>query len=91
MMALGKNSILSAAAWAKLAKGMGMSPRQEQIANCVFMGFGDKEIAEEIGVSVPTVRTHMGRLFNKLDVDDRVKLVLVVMRRYCQDYCPHRQ
>jgi len=91
LMAISKNKMLSAAAWKQLAQGLGMSPRQKQIARCLFTGLGDKQIAQELGVSVPTVRTHLSRLFAKLDVGDRVELILHLMNQYCTNYCTLRQ
>jgi DNA-binding CsgD family transcriptional regulator len=74
--------------WSELADASEMSPRQKQIAQCILSGMGDKQIAEEIGIKVPTVRTHMGRLFDKLDVNDRVELVLHFMHRFREQRCP---
>jgi DNA-binding CsgD family transcriptional regulator len=51
---------------------------------------GDKQIAEKIGIKVPTVRTHMGRLFDKLSVGDRVELVLHFVHRFRDQRCPRR-
>ncbi|MHC4983052.1 MAG: response regulator transcription factor [Planctomycetota bacterium] len=90
-MALGKNRLVTAGAWSEMADGLGMSPRQNQIARCLFRGLGDKQIAQELGVAVPTIRTHISRLFTKLDVADRVELILFLMQQYCGNYCPHRQ
>jgi DNA-binding NarL/FixJ family response regulator len=34
------------------------------------------EIASSVRVSVPTVKTHVGRIFIKLDVDNRVQMAI---------------
>jgi DNA-binding CsgD family transcriptional regulator len=76
--------------WSALADATDMSPRQREIARCILSGMGDKQIAEKIGIKVPTVRTHMGRLFDKLSVGDRVELVLHFVHRFRDQRCPRR-
>jgi len=53
-----------------------LSPRQDQIVALLFKGYGDKQIALELGLSLPTVRTHMTRLFGKIGVSDRCNLLI---------------
>ena len=68
--------LLSAQEWARLTREFDLSPRQADIIKCLLLGNSDKQIAKELRISVPTVRTHMGRLFQKSGVDDRVELIL---------------
>lgn len=59
------------------AAGAGEPPlteREAQIARLVASGLSDKEIAQSLGISFTTVRTHIKRAFDKLGVDNRVKL-----------------
>jgi len=49
----------------------GLSPRQEQIAKGITRGLLDKQIADHLDLAVPTVRTHMTKLYSKLHVTDR--------------------
>jgi DNA-binding CsgD family transcriptional regulator len=51
------------------------SPRQAQIVSLVAEGRGDKEIAERLGVSVSTVRTHLQRLYREIGVHSRSRAV----------------
>jgi DNA-binding CsgD family transcriptional regulator len=51
-----------------------LTEREEQIARLVSQGLSDKEIAQNLGISFTTVRTHIKRAFDKLGVDNRVKL-----------------
>lgn len=62
-------------------KDLQMSVRQAQILACLCVGHADKQIADSIGISLPTLRTHMARLFDKYKVNGRVDLVLYVVRR----------
>lgn len=67
--------------WDSLAKEFALPPRQREIAGLLFKGLGDKQIASELGIALPTVRTHMGRLFAKLDVEDRSEVLLTFFRQ----------
>jgi DNA-binding NarL/FixJ family response regulator len=42
-------------------------------------GRSDRQIAYELGIAVPTVRTHVTRLFRRFDLCDRIELVLHVV------------
>jgi DNA-binding CsgD family transcriptional regulator len=51
-----------------------LTEREAQIARLVASGLSDKEIAQSLGISFTTVRTHIKRAFDKLGVDNSVKL-----------------
>jgi len=53
------------------------SPRQSQILSLMAEGFSDKEIARKIGVSYPTVRTHIDRIFRGYGLRNRTEAVAV--------------
>ena len=52
-----------------------LTPRESNICSLVAMGFSDKRIAEDMGVSYWTVRTHIAHAFKKCQVGNRVELV----------------
>jgi len=56
------------AAWALL------SVREQEVARCVREGLTDKEIARRLAVGVPTVRTYLRRIFDKLGIERRSAL-----------------
>ncbi len=78
MVAATVAGLVSEQEWVSVKEELGLSPRQAQIIRCLLQAKGDKQIAGEIGISVPTVRTYLDRLFHKLDVNDRVELLLNV-------------
>lgn len=78
------------AIWDNLIEDMQLSPRQTQIMQGIFRGQADKQIAAELAIAVPTVRTHLSRLFMKFDVQDRVGLVLHVVAIFLNE-CRHNQ
>ena len=54
---------------------MHFSPRQSQILSLMAEGFSDKEIARKIGISYPTVRTHIDRVFRDHGLRNRTEAV----------------
>lgn len=52
-----------------------LTPRESNICGLVAAGYSDKRIAEEMGVSYWTVRTHIAHAFKKCEVSNRVELV----------------
>lgn len=51
-----------------------LSQREAEVARCVARGLTDKEIARELGISLPSVRTYLQRVFDKLGVHRRAAL-----------------
>jgi len=55
-----------------------LTEREHEVALAVGRGLSNAEIAAELYLSVPTVKAHIGRLFSKLEVDNRVQIALCV-------------
>ena len=55
-----------------------LTEREHDVALAVGRGLSNAEIAGELFLSVPTVKAHIGRLFTKLDVDNRVQVAIIV-------------
>ena len=55
---------------------VGLSPQQARIAALVMAGKPDKQIAWEMGLKRPTVRTYLSRMFLRFGVSDRTGLAL---------------
>ena len=53
-----------------------LSERELQVARAVASGKSNKEVAEQLFISERTVKAHLGAVFEKLGVRDRVQLVL---------------
>jgi len=60
---------------------LSLSSRQTEIARLISRGMSDRQIAEQLGISFGTVRTHMSRLFQKCNVDNRLQLLAQVYGR----------
>jgi DNA-binding NarL/FixJ family response regulator len=52
--------------------------REREVAVAVGQGKTNAEIAAELYMSVPTVKTHVSRILAKLDLNNRVQIALVV-------------
>jgi DNA-binding NarL/FixJ family response regulator len=52
------------------------SPREHEILTCLSKGFQYKEIADTLSISVPTVRTHLRNIYEKLHVRSRTEAVV---------------
>jgi DNA-binding NarL/FixJ family response regulator len=62
-------------ATAKLAS---LSPRELEVAEAVGRGISNQEIAANLHMSLPTVKAHVSRLLEKLELDNRVQIALLV-------------
>lgn len=58
-----------------------LSPREKQILDLLVEGLIDKEIAHELGISRETVRTHLGKIYHKLQVRSRTEAVVKYLRQ----------
>ncbi len=56
-----------------------LSPREMQIISAVVDGQVNKEIAENLGIAEYTVKHHLTRIFNKLNVTNRVELAMLAV------------
>jgi DNA-binding NarL/FixJ family response regulator len=63
---------------AALARLDRLTEREREVALAVGRGLSNAEIAAELYLSVPTVKAHIGRLFSKLEVENRVQIALCV-------------
>jgi DNA-binding NarL/FixJ family response regulator len=68
--------LLTAGEWEEVVRELRLSPQQVRIVQFIFQGKRDKEIAAVMGLNIWTVRTHLTRIFVRLDIGDRVALVL---------------
>ena len=60
------------------ARAEALTARQLDIVRLVAAGLGNREIAEQLGVAVTTVRTHLSSVYEKLRLESRVELALYV-------------
>jgi DNA-binding NarL/FixJ family response regulator len=57
-----------------------LSPREQEVLDCLSKGFLYKEIAEKLGISYETVHTYIRRIYEKLQVRTRTEAVAKFLR-----------
>ncbi|MER5650447.1 response regulator transcription factor [Streptosporangium sp. NPDC002524] len=65
----------AAAARARLAL---LAEREREVALAVGRGRSNAEIARELHLALPTVKTHVSRILTRLDLNNRVQIALLV-------------
>jgi PAS domain S-box-containing protein len=58
-----------------------LSPRELEVLQLSAIGFARRQIAEEIGLSEATVKTHFEHIYRKLGVSDRASAVVEALRQ----------
>jgi DNA-binding NarL/FixJ family response regulator len=57
-----------------------LTPREQAVAEAVAVGKTNKEVARSLDITERTVKAHLGAIFEKLGVRDRLQLVLAVTK-----------
>ena len=58
-----------------------LTPREYQILDLLAKGYRYKEIVDQLNLSLSTVRTHIGAVYEKLHVQSRTEAVVKYLRR----------
>lgn len=82
MALIAETEIFAESEWLEIIEGLSLSTRQAEVIYFLLHGYSDKQIAMKLNISLPTVRTHLSRLFSRFDVQDRTELVLYVVRYF---------
>src|SRR5215470_13230525 len=57
-----------------------LSPREEAVLDCLAKGLTYKQIADQLGISIDTIRTYLRRIYEKLHVQSRTEAVAKYLR-----------
>jgi len=60
---------------AKMLRDLGISQRELEVLTLIATGSTNQEIADQLFVSLNTIKTHTSRLFEKLDVKRRTQAI----------------
>ncbi len=77
------HSLVAAQEWPEIADELGLTIREWQVCILLFQGQTRESIANRLSISTRTVRQYLEQMHRKLDVCDRVELVLRVVQ--CRD------
>lgn len=58
-----------------------LTPREEELLRCVSTGSHNKEIADQLDISVETVRVHLRHIYEKLHVGSRSEAVVKFLQK----------
>lgn len=64
---------------ALLKNEVALTPREHAISRLVAEGLSNKQIAHELGVTTPTIKAHLGAVYAKTRVHNRVELTLMIL------------
>ena len=62
-------------------KEIHLSPREEMVLDCLAKGLTYKQIADQLSISIDTIRTYLRRVYEKLHVQSRTEAVAKYLRR----------
>ncbi len=57
-----------------------LTPREKEIAHLVATGYPNRKIANALNISERTVKAHLGVIFRKLNISDRLQLALYITK-----------
>jgi DNA-binding NarL/FixJ family response regulator len=57
-----------------------LTEREKEILDFLSQGYANKEIAEKMFISVPTVRTHLSHIYEKLHVRSRTEAIIKYLK-----------
>lgn len=55
-----------------------LTPKEIEVLNLVAKGYSNSKISKELDIAEVTVKKHIGSMFQKLDVKDRLSLALIL-------------
>ncbi|MCH1722954.1 response regulator transcription factor [Lactococcus formosensis] len=62
-----------------------LSKREMEVLKILAQGFSNQEIADQLFISLKTVKTHVSNIFNKLDVNDRTQATIYAIQHKLVD------
>lgn len=66
------------AEWSRIVTALQLTPRKANVAALVLQCRSDKEIAIDAGITEETVNSHLRGIYDRLEINGRVALVLRV-------------
>lgn len=54
-----------------------LTPREHEVMECLYRGLPTQDAADELGVSLNTLKFHLRNIYSKLGVGSRARAVIV--------------
>lgn len=67
--------------WKKKLDLDSLTARELEVVGMIGEGLKNKEVAERLGISEATVRHHLGSIYGKIGVDNRLSLIILAYQR----------
>jgi DNA-binding NarL/FixJ family response regulator len=58
-----------------------LSPREQAVLDCLAKGLTYKQIADQLEISIDTIRTYLRRIYEKFHVQSRTEAVAKYLKR----------
>lgn len=59
-----------------------LSPREREVVRQLARGYSYAQIAAQLDISINTLKTHIKRIYSKLDVHNRTQAVLTAQKQH---------
>ena len=76
------SALLSSEDWQRVGRELLLSPRELELVQHIFAGKKLQTIAEDMRLSLGTIKTYSQRIHHKLQVTDQRELTLAVFSAY---------
>jgi len=76
------SDILTPAQWGEVCSRLRLSERELEVVVGVFDDLKEAAIASRLGISAHTVHTHLERLYRKLGVNGRGRMIIEVLAEH---------
>lgn len=57
-----------------------LSDREKEVCKLIVLGYSNKEISNELYISLNTVKNHLNNIYKKLGVSDRTQAAVAIMK-----------
>ncbi len=62
-------------------KNFNLSLREQEVLKLLVKGYSNPKIAETLSISESTVKAHVGKIFDKLGVSNRIEAVVLAINK----------
>ena len=71
----GSEALITQAEIEALSTSASISPREQEVLRLISLGCSNREIARKLSISESTVKTHVGNIYTKLNVNSRIQAI----------------